>query len=76
VSVGITVDAQAPATQKRLYGLGLPSGVVLVSVERDDRFLVPAGETRFEAHDRIRALARPSSLAFLEETFGAVRRND
>ena len=76
VSVEITVDPQAPATQKRLYELGLPSGVVLVSVERDDRFLVPAGETRFEAHDRIRALARPSSLAFLEETFGAVRRNN
>lgn len=74
VAVEVTVTATAPAANRKLYELGLPSGVVLVAIERDDRFLVPGGETRFQPDDRIRALARPSNLAMLEETFGTLRR--
>jgi potassium/hydrogen antiporter len=74
IAVELTVTPSAPAENRALYELGLPSGVVLVAVERDDRFVVPGGETRFQADDRIRALARPSNLAVLEETFGRLRR--
>ena len=73
VSVEITVQPGAPAEDRRLFELGLPSGVLLTSVEREDRFLVPGGETRFLANDRIRALARASNLTQLNNTFGAVR---
>lgn len=61
----------APAENQRLFELRLPSGVVLTSLERNGRYVVPSGETRFAAHDRIRAFARPSSLETLRETFGA-----
>jgi Trk K+ transport system NAD-binding subunit len=47
--------------------------VVLTSLERGGRFVVPAGNTRFAAKDRIRAFARPSSLASLRDAFGEAR---
>lgn len=66
----IEVREGSPAENRRLFELGLPSGVVLVSIERKGRYLVPSGETRFLAQDRIRAFARPSSLDTLRQTFG------
>jgi cell volume regulation protein A len=69
----IQVQAGAPAEDRQLFELGLPSGVVLTSLEREGRYLVPAGNTRFAAKDRIRAFARPSSLPSLQEAFGEAR---
>lgn len=69
----IDVGPQAPAANQRLYELRLPGGVILTSLERAGRFLVPAGQTRFQAGDRIRAFARPSNIDMLRETFGEVR---
>ncbi|HVL59041.1 MAG TPA: TrkA C-terminal domain-containing protein, partial [Burkholderiaceae bacterium] len=74
IAIDLAVDAAAPAAQRRLYELGLPSGVVLVSIQRRDRYLVPSGDTRFEPGDRIRALARQSSLESLRATFGSLSR--
>lgn len=69
----IVVQDGAPAAGRQLFELGLPSGVVLTSLERGGRFVVPAGNTRFAAKDRIRAFARPSSLASLRDAFGEAR---
>ncbi|OGA57130.1 MAG: K+/H+ antiporter [Betaproteobacteria bacterium RIFCSPLOWO2_12_FULL_65_14] len=66
----IEVRPGAPAEQRQLFELQLPSGVVLTSLEREGRYIVPAGETRFAAADRIKALARPSSIEKLRDTFG------
>jgi potassium/hydrogen antiporter len=66
----IEVRSGAPAENRRLFELRLPSGVVLTSLERHGRYLVPSGDTRFAANDRIRAFARPSSLDTLRQTFG------
>lgn len=73
VYVESEVRPSAPAENRRLFELPLPSGVVLTSLERDGRYLVPEGQTRFAAHDRIRAFARPSNIAALRETFGEAR---
>lgn len=73
VFVAGEVRPAAPAENQRLFELRLPSGVVLTSVERDGRYLVPEGQTRFAAGDRIQAFARPSNLAALQETFGEAR---
>ncbi len=71
IEIGVTADA--PADTRRLYELKLPSGVVLTSVAREGRYLVPTGETRFVANDRIRAFGRPSNIDVLRETFGDAR---
>ena len=70
VFADIEVQPGAPAEDRQLFELQLPGGVVLTSIERDGRFIVPEGQTRFAAKDRIRAFARPSSIAALHETFG------
>ena len=76
VFVDIEVRSAAPAELRKLFELGLPSGVVITSVERAGRYMVPTGQTRFAAGDRMRAFARPSSLDMLRETFGDARVND
>lgn len=73
VFVEIEVQEAAPAENRRLFELGLPSGVVLTSLEREGRYSVPAGDTRFHVRDRVLAFARPSNLATLRETFGEAR---
>lgn len=70
VFADIEVQAGTPAEHRQLFELQLPGGVVLTSIERDGRFIVPEGQTRFVANDRIRAFARPSGIAALHETFG------
>lgn len=69
----IEVRPAAPAENQRLFELRLPSGVVLTSLERAGRYMVPDGQTQFVANDRIRAFARPSNIAMLRETFGEAR---
>jgi potassium/hydrogen antiporter len=73
IAVELHVLEDAPAYSRRLFQLGLPSGVVLTSIERDGRYLVPSGDTLFRKGDRVRALARPSNLAPLRRTFGEAR---
>jgi potassium/hydrogen antiporter len=69
----IEVKPGAPADNRKLFELRLPSGVVLTSIEREGRYIVPEGETRFAAKDRIQAFARPSSIETLRATFGDAR---
>ena len=53
--------------------LPLPSGVLLTSIERAERYLIPRGDTLVFAGDRIFGLARPSNLAELGRIFGKAR---
>jgi len=69
----IEVKPGAPADNRKLFELRLPSGVVLTSIEREGRYIVPEGETRVAAKDRIQAFARPSSIETLRATFGDAR---
>jgi cell volume regulation protein A len=64
------IFAHTKAAQKNVVELNLPAGVLLVSLERNGRFMLPRGETVLLPEDRIKALARPSNLTQLEEIFG------
>jgi cell volume regulation protein A len=70
VYVEMRVRADTPAAAQPLFELQLPSGVVLTSVDRGGRYLVPQGDTRFAPGDVVHAFARPSSLAALARVFG------
>lgn len=58
------------AIEKRVLELGLPSGVLLTSIKRDGRFIVPRGDTVIQARDKIHGLARPSNMEDLKALFG------
>ena len=71
-SIEFTVNENAPAHQQRVVDLGLPAGVLLTSIRRQDRFLVPQGETVLQSGDLIRGLARESSVEELQTIFGRI----
>lgn len=70
ITVEIIVKEDALAVDRRIVELSLPAGVLLTRIEREGRFLVPRGDTRLVAGDKISGLARPSNLSPLEELFG------
>ncbi len=70
LSVEIHVTEDAAAAGQLVLDLDLPPGVILTSIERDDRFLIPRGDTLIEAGDRIFGLARESNLSGLRDIFG------
>ena len=58
----VTVPAQSPAADRQIVELGLPSGVLLVLVSRDEQTFVPQGATVLRPGDRALVLADPQSL--------------
>lgn len=73
IMVEAEVVASAPADGKRVVELGLPSGVLFTSLQRDGRFQVPQGGSLLAAGDRVSGFARESHLENLREIFGSVR---
>lgn len=70
LSIEIHVAEGAAAAGQKVVDLELPPGVILTSVERGDRFLIPRGETQIEVGDRIFGLARETNIPALQDIFG------
>lgn len=73
VSVEIDVNAGGRAENQRVVELDLPPGVLLTSLQREGRYLVPRGDTVITAGDKVWGLARPSNIESLRELFGEVK---
>lgn len=71
VNVRIDLLSEAPAKHKRIVDLALPSGILLTSLKRGDRFIIPKGSTVLQPGDQIQGLARPSNLETLKDIFGS-----
>ncbi len=76
ITVEVSVKEDTLAVDRRIVELSLPAGVLFTRIARDGRFLVPRGDTKLEAGDRISGLARPSNLPPLKELFGDARSSD
>jgi potassium/hydrogen antiporter len=70
ISVEIEVVEASNAVGKRIVDLQLPQGVLLTSLEREQRYLVPRGDTILSPGDRIRGLAQPGNVNALKNLFG------
>lgn len=73
ITVEVAVQKGSAAENKRVVDLALPAGVLLTSLERNQRFLVPRGDTVLSSGDMVWALARPSNLEDLKHLFGEAR---
>jgi cell volume regulation protein A len=62
-----TVPPGSPLVGRSLLDLGLPRGVLVVQVQRDDTPIVPSGSTVLQAEDHLLVLATPDALPALEE---------
>lgn len=74
IVVEATVSETAPANGRMIVDLGLPSGVLLTSLERKGRYSVPQGNTELQAEDKVTGFARESNLEAIKEIFGDVKR--
>lgn len=72
ISIEASVREDSPAHDKRIVDLGLPAGVLLTSLERDGRYLVPQGKSVLLAGDKVKGFARPSNIVDLKTIFGHV----
>jgi trk system potassium uptake protein len=66
------VEAGAPITEAAIRSVSLPRGVVLVTIRRGDELILPRGETRVMAGDKVVAMGRSGDLAALARL---LRRN-
>lgn len=73
ILVEILVGEDSEADQRRIVELPIPSGVLLTSIERGNRYVIPRGDTFLYAGDRIFGLARPSNIGELGRIFGEAR---
>jgi cell volume regulation protein A len=74
VPIDATMTFEASTKDLRIVDLQLPEGVLLTSIERDGRFIVPQGSTVVEAGDRIRGFAQESTVDELKTIFGRTRK--
>jgi len=76
ITVELEVGRESLAVGRRIIDLALPAGVLLTSLERSGRYVIPKGDTIFEFGDRILGLARPSNLQSLRDIFGRVTQRE
>ena len=65
----ILIPDRHPFTGKTLAELSLPDEFVLISIERNDKLIIPRGNTTIEKGDRIMVLCSNNHLHALKETF-------
>lgn len=74
VSFEALVTDSAHAVERKVLELGLPQGVLLTSIQRGDRYLVPQGVTVLAPGDKILGFGRENSLEELGIIFGSARK--
>jgi cell volume regulation protein A len=63
----IHVPATSPAIGKKLSELGLPRGTLLITISRNDEFVVPNGQTEILADDALLVLADTEAARRIEQ---------
>ncbi len=58
----VTITAGSLIVGKTLRSAGLPKGLLITSITREDHMFVPNGDTVFEGGDQLSILGRPSDL--------------
>jgi trk system potassium uptake protein TrkA len=59
----LVLPTGAPAISQSLQALGLPRGALVAAIVRGEQVLVPRGESRLEATDRLILITTPDSHA-------------
>lgn len=61
----VCLDGCSPAAGRRVRELALPDECILVSVRREERAIIPRGDTLLQPGDSVIALGRPDCMAAL-----------
>jgi cell volume regulation protein A len=71
--VEMTITGTSPAVGRQVVDVGLPQGVLIVTLTRDDDLIVPQGGTVLEPGDRLLVLVDPARVATVGALLGAER---
>lgn len=74
VLIEVEIGTSSLLTGKRIVDASLPQGVLFTSINRNEVFIIPRGDTLLEQGDRITGFARESNFETLRELFGTVKR--
>jgi trk system potassium uptake protein len=64
--IEIWAERGMPLTEKPLWELELPEGVIIAAIHRKNKIIIPDGNTRIEDDDRVMILSLLSSIPSLE----------
>jgi CIC family chloride channel protein len=67
--IDVLVQPQAPVAHRAVKDLNLPEGCILVSVRRNNRVLIPHGQTRLIPGDRLTALVQEECVPEFTQIF-------
>ncbi|MHB9112049.1 MAG: potassium channel family protein [Thermoleophilia bacterium] len=67
--VEVMVEEGSPLAAKRIEEISLPAGVLLISILRDSKALIPQGSTELLAGDQILAILEPGRESELTQLF-------
>jgi trk system potassium uptake protein TrkA len=65
--VEVDIDGDAPVVGQEIRAVRFPSNTIVAAIVRDDNLVMPRGETRFAAGDRIIALTRRATESALRD---------
>lgn len=67
--VQVEVPKGSQIIGKKIKELGLPEGIIIVSIYRDEKTLIPKGETSFKAGDDVIAIVKKEHLEKIQQLF-------
>uniref|UniRef100_A0A7C3YG80 Trk system potassium transporter TrkA n=1 Tax=Geoglobus ahangari TaxID=113653 RepID=A0A7C3YG80_9EURY len=68
--VEIAVREDSQVVSKKIKEIKLPRDVIIAAIYRDDRIIVPRGDTVIKANDKLAVLGRRDSIKVLREVIG------
>jgi len=72
--IDFDVSDKSPIAHKKIKNAGLPKGAIIVSVMREDKTLIPDGETMLKPGDIVTILSRSYVLKEIKKAFQEKKR--
>ncbi len=67
--VQVDVPKGSHIIDKKIKDLGLPEGIIIVSIYRGDTTLIPKGETSFQQNDEVIAIVKKEHIDKIQQMF-------
>ncbi len=67
--VQVDVPKGSHIIDKKIKDLGLPEGIIIVSIYRGDKTLIPKGETSFQQNDEVIAIVKKEHIDKIQQMF-------
>ncbi|MBS3817230.1 MAG: TrkA family potassium uptake protein [Candidatus Thermoplasmatota archaeon] len=68
------VTQESPIAHKKIKSAGLPKGVIIVDIMRDENSVIPDGNTQIQPEDIVTVLARTSTVKQVKKLFEKKKR--